>query len=216
MSSEVSEQSIAIPADDPARTLTVGLPDTDASLPHVAIAGDTYTIVVAGKDTAGRYTLIDMLVPPGGGPPPHRHDFEEMFTLLEGEIEFTFRGGGDGRASGGDDQHSGERTPPFPQRQRQRRSSALHVLPGGPGGVLPRGWRQSRRPDSSAADVDRIGAGGAARARGSSCAALPDGAAYGLAGCAPARRAVRLMRVSLTGVTASCGRSARGRCPQSP
>lgn len=23
---------------------------------------------------------------------PHRHDFEEMFTILEGEIEFTFRG----------------------------------------------------------------------------------------------------------------------------
>jgi quercetin dioxygenase-like cupin family protein len=33
-----------------------------------------------------------MLVPPGGGPPPHRHDFEEMFTILEGEIELTFRG----------------------------------------------------------------------------------------------------------------------------
>ena len=28
----------------------------------------------------------------GGGPPPHRHDFEEMFTLLQGELEFTFRG----------------------------------------------------------------------------------------------------------------------------
>ncbi len=28
----------------------------------------------------------------GGGPPPHRHDFEEMFTLLEGELQFTFRG----------------------------------------------------------------------------------------------------------------------------
>jgi len=33
-----------------------------------------------------------MLVPPGGGPPPHRHDFEEMFTILDGEIEVTFRG----------------------------------------------------------------------------------------------------------------------------
>src|SRR5258708_29360909 len=33
-----------------------------------------------------------MLVPPGGGPPPHRHDFEEMFTILDGEIELTFRG----------------------------------------------------------------------------------------------------------------------------
>jgi uncharacterized cupin superfamily protein len=24
-------------------------------------------------------------------PPPHRHDFEEMFTVLDGEIEVTFR-----------------------------------------------------------------------------------------------------------------------------
>jgi uncharacterized cupin superfamily protein len=31
-------------------------------------------------------------VPDGGGPPTHRHDFEEMFTLLEGELEFVFRG----------------------------------------------------------------------------------------------------------------------------
>lgn len=33
-----------------------------------------------------------MHVPPGGGPGPHRHDFEEMFSVLEGEIEVTFRG----------------------------------------------------------------------------------------------------------------------------
>jgi uncharacterized cupin superfamily protein len=33
-----------------------------------------------------------MHVPPGGGPPPHRHDFEETFTVLEGEIELHFRG----------------------------------------------------------------------------------------------------------------------------
>jgi uncharacterized cupin superfamily protein len=36
--------------------------------------------------------VIDMHVPPGGGPGPHRHDFEETFILLEGEIEVTFRG----------------------------------------------------------------------------------------------------------------------------
>ena len=47
---------------------------------------------MSGAETNGRYTLIDMLVPDGSGPPPHRHDFEEMFTLLEGELEFTFRG----------------------------------------------------------------------------------------------------------------------------
>ena len=51
-----------------------------------------YTILLTGKETAGRDCLIDMYVPPGGGPPPHRHDFEESSTVLAGEIEATFRG----------------------------------------------------------------------------------------------------------------------------
>lgn len=80
-----------IPADDQHRTLAIANPD-DPALRHVAVAGGTYTVLLGGVQTAGRYTLIDMLVPPGGGPPPHRHDFEEMFTLLEGELAFTFRG----------------------------------------------------------------------------------------------------------------------------
>jgi quercetin dioxygenase-like cupin family protein len=81
----------AIPADDPSRSLTLSQADHPA-LPHVGVAGDTYTILVMGKDTAGHYCLIDMYVPPAGGPPPHRHDFEESFTVLEGEVEVTFRG----------------------------------------------------------------------------------------------------------------------------
>lgn len=82
----------ALPPDDPRRNLVIARPDRDESLPHIGLVGDTYTILVSGKDTAGKYCLIDMHVPPGGGPPPHRHDFEESFTVLEGEIETTFRG----------------------------------------------------------------------------------------------------------------------------
>jgi len=81
-----------VPPDDLSRHLALARPDQDQTLPHLGVAGDTYTILLAGKDTAGRYCLIDMLVPPGGGPPPHRHDFEEMFTMLDGEIEVIFRG----------------------------------------------------------------------------------------------------------------------------
>ncbi|MGA5300221.1 cupin domain-containing protein [Nucisporomicrobium flavum] len=80
-----------IPDDDPARSLTVASPD-DPGTARISLAGDTYAVVITGEQTNGRYCLIDMRVPDGGGPPPHRHDFEEMFTVLEGEIEFTFRG----------------------------------------------------------------------------------------------------------------------------
>jgi quercetin dioxygenase-like cupin family protein len=81
-----------IPADDLNRKLTVARPNSDLSLPHIGLVGDTYTILIGGGDTNGAYTLIDMHVPAGGGPPPHRHDFEEMFAVLEGEVEVSFRG----------------------------------------------------------------------------------------------------------------------------
>jgi quercetin dioxygenase-like cupin family protein len=84
--------SSALPPDDLRRNLALARPDQDSTLPHIGVVGDTYTILLSGKDTGGRYCLIDMHVPPGGGPPPHRHDFEESFTILAGEIEVTFRG----------------------------------------------------------------------------------------------------------------------------
>jgi len=81
-----------LPDDDLSRDLTIVRPDTDKNLPHIGLVGDTYTLLLSAKDTAGRYTLYDMHVPPCGGPTEHRHDCEEMFHVLEGEVEFTFRG----------------------------------------------------------------------------------------------------------------------------
>ena len=82
---------MSIPNDDLSRNLIVASAD-DPNAVHLSLVGNTYTILVSSEDTAGRYSLIDMYVPPGGGPPPHRHDCEESFTVLEGEIEATFRG----------------------------------------------------------------------------------------------------------------------------
>jgi len=81
-----------VPPDDSRRQSRLARPDADESLPHIGLVGDTYTVLLSGEDTDGRYCLIDMHIPPGGGPPPHRHDFEETFTVLTGEIEATFRG----------------------------------------------------------------------------------------------------------------------------
>jgi hypothetical protein len=80
---EMSTAPPAIPADDPKRNLTLAQPD---NLPHIGLVGDTYTITVTGEETNGHFCLIDMHIPPDGGPPPHRHDFEETFILhREGE-----------------------------------------------------------------------------------------------------------------------------------
>jgi quercetin dioxygenase-like cupin family protein len=80
-----------LPPDDLNRPLTISRCD-DLSLPHIGLVGDTYTTTVSGEDTDGRFCVIDMHIPPGGGPGPHRHDFEETFIVLEGEMEVTFRG----------------------------------------------------------------------------------------------------------------------------
>ena len=69
-SSSPSQSEVGIPGDDPQRRLTVANSD-NPKLTHVAVAGDTYTILLRGADTAGHYCLIDMHVPAGGGPPLH-------------------------------------------------------------------------------------------------------------------------------------------------
>jgi quercetin dioxygenase-like cupin family protein len=53
------------------------------------VVGDLYTIKASGKDTGGKFALIEAEVLPGGGPPPHVHSREdEAFYILEGELEF--------------------------------------------------------------------------------------------------------------------------------
>jgi len=55
----------------------------------LSIAGGCYRIVVSGKETNGEYAVIEMLVPPGGGPGPHAHpEIHETFYVVEGELEF--------------------------------------------------------------------------------------------------------------------------------
>lgn len=56
---------------------------------RLAVAGGNYRIIISGEQTNGNYAVIEMTVPPGGGPPPHAHpETQEMFHVLEGELEF--------------------------------------------------------------------------------------------------------------------------------
>ncbi len=65
------------------RPLAVSLP-TDR--PNVCVGADTYSIVMKGSDTNENFALIDMFIPPGGGPMPHAHECEETFYVLGGEV----------------------------------------------------------------------------------------------------------------------------------
>lgn len=65
----------------------------------VFLVGDTYTTLLTGAQTGGRFTLLEALVPPDTGPPPHRHEAEdETFVMLDGEL--VFRVGDDAHVCG--------------------------------------------------------------------------------------------------------------------
>lgn len=54
----------------------------------LSVVGDTYRIVIPGDQTGNAFAVIDMLIPPNGGPGPHSHPaFQESFYVIEGEVE---------------------------------------------------------------------------------------------------------------------------------
>jgi quercetin dioxygenase-like cupin family protein len=64
--------------------------------------GDKITFLITGAETGGALFLAEVLVPPGGGNPPHIHQFEdEAFHLLEGTLTVQV-GGKTLQASAGD------------------------------------------------------------------------------------------------------------------
>ncbi|RDY59497.1 quercetin 2,3-dioxygenase [Flagellimonas nanhaiensis] len=56
----------------------------------VNVIGDQQTFKLTSKDTDGQFTLIEETNPPGMMIPPHVHTNEdEVFKVLEGELEIT-------------------------------------------------------------------------------------------------------------------------------
>ena len=90
MNNSAMRTTAPLAADDPTRGLAIARSGDEALL-HLAVVGDTYTVLLSGEQTGGRFAMLDMLIPPGGGPPPHRHAFEESFRVLTGSIEVQLR-----------------------------------------------------------------------------------------------------------------------------
>lgn len=64
-----------------------------AAGPSYWVLGDLYTFKATGKQTGGTFTLMDQVIQPGGGPPPHIHHREdEAFYILEGRFSFLHGG----------------------------------------------------------------------------------------------------------------------------
>ena len=57
---------------------------------HWLVGTDVTTIKASGRDTSGNLLVMDVTVPPGGGPPVlHRHAYAETFRFLQGEFEVS-------------------------------------------------------------------------------------------------------------------------------
>ncbi len=53
------------------------------------VLGEAITVKIGGERTEGRYGVFEEVSPVGGGPPLHVHRHEdEVFYVLEGELEF--------------------------------------------------------------------------------------------------------------------------------
>jgi quercetin dioxygenase-like cupin family protein len=67
------------------------IPPTEGE--RLSAFGDTIVFKLGGHDTGEALTLALGTVPPGGGPPPHRHLAEdELFIVLSGREEFLVNG----------------------------------------------------------------------------------------------------------------------------
>jgi quercetin dioxygenase-like cupin family protein len=77
-------------ADNSERKIKVNRPGEGATC---NVVGDTYRFLGTGGDTDAAYFIVEAIVPPGGGTPPHWHTREEEgFYILDGELEFTADG----------------------------------------------------------------------------------------------------------------------------
>jgi quercetin dioxygenase-like cupin family protein len=67
----------------PNKVITVGPKEGQ----NLSVVGNSYRLLITGKETDNAFAVIDMQVPPGGGPMPHAHTaFQESFYVTEGEI----------------------------------------------------------------------------------------------------------------------------------
>jgi mannose-6-phosphate isomerase-like protein (cupin superfamily) len=60
--------------------------------PALNVLGMPLTMLCEAGETGGAWSLFEEEVPIGMGPPPHRHDWDEAYYILGGEVDFTING----------------------------------------------------------------------------------------------------------------------------
>jgi len=60
--------------------------------PALNVLGMPLRMLCEASETGGKWSLFEEIVPLGMGPPPHLHDWDEAYYILEGEIDFEVDG----------------------------------------------------------------------------------------------------------------------------
>lgn len=57
---------------------------------HVLVGSDVATLRASSNQTGGKMLVVESVVPPGGGPPVmHRHEYAEVFYMIDGVFEVS-------------------------------------------------------------------------------------------------------------------------------
>jgi quercetin dioxygenase-like cupin family protein len=56
------------------------------------VLGMPLTMLCEARETGGNWSLFEEGVPLGMGPPPHRHDWDEAYYILDGAVDFIIDG----------------------------------------------------------------------------------------------------------------------------
>jgi mannose-6-phosphate isomerase-like protein (cupin superfamily) len=56
------------------------------------VLGMPLRMLCEARETNGAWSLFEEEVPIGMGPPPHRHDWDEAYYILNGEVDFEIDG----------------------------------------------------------------------------------------------------------------------------
>ena len=53
------------------------------------VLGTRVQFLCESEQTGGAWSLMEVLLPKGSGPPPHEHDWDEAYYVLAGDVSFT-------------------------------------------------------------------------------------------------------------------------------
>ena len=58
-------------------------------VPPLHVLGTDVRFLCEGRDTNSAWSLMEVTLPQGAGPPPHRHAWDEAYYVIEGSVAFS-------------------------------------------------------------------------------------------------------------------------------